>query len=80
MNESLLFVADLVLQTLWWVVLGRILISWFDPAGSGRIARILIEMSEPILAPLRRILPPLGGIDWSPLVTMLLLQFLRRLV
>ncbi|MEI7605667.1 MAG: hypothetical protein RIQ87_27 [Chloroflexota bacterium] len=80
MNESLLFVADLVLQTLWWVVLGRILISWFDPAGSGRIARTLIEMSEPILAPLRRILPPLGGIDWSPLATMLLLQFLRRLV
>jgi YggT family protein len=80
MNESLLFVADLVLQTLWWVVLGRVLISWFDPAGSGRIARILIEMSEPILAPLRRILPPLGGIDWSPLATMLLLQFLRRLV
>jgi YggT family protein len=37
-------------------------------------------MSEPILAPLRRILPPLGGIDWSPLATMLLLQFLRRLV
>ena len=80
MNESLLFVADLVLQTLWWVVLGRILISWFDPAGSGRIARTLIEMSEPILAPLRRILPPLGGIDRSPLATMLLLQFLRRLV
>ncbi|MFM8278908.1 MAG: YggT family protein [Candidatus Limnocylindrus sp.] len=80
MSESLLFVADLVLQTLWWVVLGRVLISWFDPAGSGRIARTLIEMSEPILAPLRRILPPLGGIDWSPLATMLLLQFLRRLV
>jgi YggT family protein len=80
MSESLLFVADLVLQTLWWVVLGRVLISWFDPAGSGPIARTLIEMSEPILAPLRRILPPLGGIDWSPLATMLLLQFLRRLV
>jgi YggT family protein len=72
--------ADLVLQTLWFVVLGRVLISWIDPAGSGRIARVLIDMSEPILGPVRRILPSPGGIDWSPLLVMILLGFLRRLL
>jgi YggT family protein len=71
---------DLVLQTLWFVVLGRVLISWVDPAGSGRVARLLIEMSEPILGPVRRILPSTGGIDWSPLLVMILLQFLRGLI
>jgi YggT family protein len=72
--------ADLVLQTLWFVVLGRVLISWVDPAGSGRISRLLIEMSEPILGPIRRILPTTGGLDWSPLLVMLLLQFVRGLL
>lgn len=72
------FAIDLMLQTLWFVVLGRVLVSWVDPAGSGRIARILIEMSEPILGPVRRILPSTAGIDFSPIVVMILLQVLRR--
>jgi YggT family protein len=71
---------DLILQTLWFVVLGRVLVSWIDPAGSGRIARILIEMSEPFLGPARRILPPIAGIDFAPLVVMVLLQALRSFV
>lgn len=71
------FAIDLMLQTLWFVVLGRVLVSWVDPAGSGRIARILIEMSEPILGPVRRILPSTAGIDFSPIVVMILLQVLR---
>jgi YggT family protein len=71
---------DLVLQTLWFVVLGRVLISWVDPAGSGRIARILVEMSEPILGPARRVLPSIAGIDFAPLVVMVLLQALRSFV
>ncbi|MFZ9702693.1 MAG: YggT family protein [Candidatus Limnocylindrus sp.] len=71
---------DLILQTLWFVVLGRVLVSWIDPAGSGRIARILIEMSEPILGPARRILPPIAGIDFAPLVVMVVLQALRSFV
>ena len=69
---------DLMLQTLWFVVLGRVLVSWVDPAGNGRIARILIEMSEPILGPVRRIIPSTAGIDFSPIVVMILLQVLRR--
>ena len=72
--------ADLVLQTLWFVVLGRVLISWVDPAGSGRVARLLIDLSEPILGPVRRVLPTTGGLDWSPLLVMLALQFLRGLL
>ena len=72
--------ADLVLETLWFVVLGRVLFSWVDPAGSGRIARLLIELSEPILGPVRRILPTTGGLDWSPLLVMIALQLLRGLI
>ena len=80
MPFSLITAVDLVFQTLWWVILGRVLISWFDPAASGRISRILYDMSEPILAPARRILPTFGGVDWSPLVTMLALNLLEGFI
>ena len=80
MGLSVNAAADLVLQTLWFVVLGRVLISWVDTAGSGRVARLLIDLSEPILGPVRRVLPTTGGLDWSPLLVMLALQFLRGLL
>ncbi|RLT25576.1 MAG: YggT family protein [Chloroflexi bacterium] len=71
---------DLALTALWWIVLLRVLASWFDREGRYAATRLVHELSEPILAPLRRILPGGGSIDWSPLVAMLALQFLRRLV
>jgi len=73
-------VVNLIFETLWWVILGRVLMSWFDPSGNYRISRILYDMSEPILAPARRILPAFGGVDWSPLVTMILLNLLQGLI
>lgn len=73
-------IINLVFETLWWVILGRVLMSWFDPAGSYRISRILFDMSEPILAPARRILPTPGGVDWSPLVTMISLNLIQNLI
>ena len=80
MPFSLITAVDLVFQTLWWVILGRVLISWFDPAANGRLSRILYDMSEPILAPARRILPTFGGVDWSPLVTMVALNLLENFI
>ncbi len=73
-------VVNLIFETLWWVILGRVLMSWFDPSGNYRISRILYDMSEPILAPARRILPSFGGVDWSPLVTMIVLNLLQGFV
>ena len=84
MGFTPLLAIDLILQTLWFVVLARVLISWVDRSGSGRVSRILFDMSEPILGPVRRILPSTAGIDFSPIVVMILLQillqFLRRLL
>jgi len=57
MGFTPLLAIDLILQTLWFVVLARVLISWVDRSGNGRVSRILFDMSEPILGPVRRILP-----------------------
>ena len=73
-------IVNLIFETLWWVILGRVLMSWFDPSGNYRISRILYDMSEPILASARRILPTFGGVDWSPLVTMIVLNLLQGFV
>ena len=59
-------------------IIVRIILSWFplQPGGFvARIADVLVTITEPVLGPLRRILPRTGFIDLSPIVALLLLQF-----
>lgn len=65
---------------IWLLVLGRVLMSWVDPRNSTTIGRFLFEMTEPMLAPIRRVLPQTGMIDLSPLVLILVLSVLLRLI
>jgi YggT family protein len=58
------------------LILGRVLMSYMNPAGGGALTAFLYQATEPILAPIRRILPPTGGIDWSPTVAILLMGIL----
>ena len=71
---------SLLFNVLYIAILGRVLLSWVDPQGGMRVTQILRELTEPILGPLRRILPTIGFIDISPLVAFLILSVLRRLV
>ncbi|MBA2701267.1 MAG: YggT family protein [Chloroflexi bacterium] len=54
------------------------LMSWVDPAGRNRISALLIQATEPILAPVRRMLPKGGMMDWSSFVVLIVLGFLWR--
>lgn len=74
-----LFLQSLVF-VLWLLVLGRVLVSWVDPQGRNVVSQYLVGMTEPLLAPIRRVLPQAGMFDWSPLVLMLGLGFLLRVV
>ena len=71
------FVGILV-SLLWVLVVGRVLISWVDPTGRGQVASWLFQLTEPLLAPIRRLLPAAGGLDFSPLVLLLVLGALTR--
>jgi YggT family protein len=71
---------NLLFQALFFAILGRVLISWIDPLGNMRVTQILREITEPILAPIRSVLPTIGMIDLSPLVAILLLQLLQQLI
>lgn len=67
---------QLLVTVLWVLVLGRVIVSWVDPMGRNQLSSWLIQATEPMLAPIRRLLPQTGMIDFSPLVLMLVLGFL----
>lgn len=67
------------LQLLFWILIIRALLSWFSQ-GYNPMEAILQQLTEPMLAPIRRILPPLGGLDLSVLVLIILVQFVRVLL
>jgi YggT family protein len=65
-------------MALWVLVFGRILMSWVDPQGRNRITEMLVQATEPLLAPVRRMLPQSGQMDWSGFVVLIVLGFLWR--
>ena len=65
---------------LWLIIMGRVLMSWIDPTGRTRIGSFLVAVTEPILGPVRKLLPRTGMIDFSPLIVILVLgMFVRAL-
>ncbi len=62
------------------LVFGRVFLSFVDPGGRSQIGSFVIAATEPILAPIRRVLPATGGIDFSPFVLLVILGILRGLV
>ena len=71
---------NLVLTVLEFAIIGRALISWVDQSMSSPVARVLVQVTEPIIAPLRRVLPTAGMIDFSPMVAILLIFVLQQML
>ncbi len=69
---------QLLLMAIWALVLGRIVMSWVDPSGRNQVSRLLIQATEPILGPVRRLLPPSGMTDWSGFLVLIVLGALWR--
>jgi YggT family protein len=79
---SVIFAAILLvketLTLLFWILVIRALLSWFSQ-GRSPVEYVMHQLTEPLLRPVRRILPPLGGLDLSVLVVLIGLQFLNIL-
>ena len=80
MANQILQILLMALQILTYALLGRALLSWVDPRQQWAISRILAEVTDPVIAPLRRVIPPIGMIDLSFIVAILLIQVLQRLL
>ncbi|GIV97895.1 MAG: YggT family protein [Herpetosiphonaceae bacterium] len=71
---------SLLINVLMIAILGRVIMSWVDPMRRMFLSRLFHELTEPILAPIRMILPSVGMFDFSPIVALLLLQVLQRII
>ena len=74
----LLNFAEILLQILWVAILIRVLLSWFPVDPRNPIIRVLFEITEPVLAPFRRVVPRIGMFDLSPLAALLVIQLIQQ--
>ena len=71
---------DILFQVLIFAIIARALLSWFNLGPSHPLVRILYDLTEPILAPLRRVIPMIGMIDITPIVAIILLQVIQSIL
>jgi len=70
-------VLDIIFNIYMWIIIIAALVSWVNPDPYNPIIRFLYGVTEPVLRPIRRILGIYGGIDFSPVIVILLILFLR---
>lgn len=77
-----------IIDIYWWILLATVVMSWliaFDVVNmrsnaAYSIWKWLNAVTEPLLGPIRAVLPSVGGLDISPLILLLIMQFLRDLI
>jgi YggT family protein len=67
----------LLIELYSFVVFGAIIASWFSAPDNNPIVKLLRQLTEPVLEPLRRVLPSAGGLDLSPMLLLIGLQLLK---
>lgn len=85
---ALVSIANLLLNILWWVIIAQVIVSWLiafnvlntQSGGVRAFLMALDRMTEPLYRPIKRLLPDFGGIDFSPLVVLIVIGILQRLL
>ena len=88
MLTALFNILDYLLAILGWLIIGQVILSWLfafnvlntSSDGLRRFVEALDRITAPLYRPIRRLLPDFGGIDFSPLVVLILIQILRMLL
>lgn len=80
MSNSILNIVFFVLNALSLAIIARALLSWFDPGFRSSFGRLIYQVTEPVVGPLRRVIPPLGMFDLSTIAAIVLIQVLERLL
>ena len=84
MTSTFVTIISVLFNALYILILARIIFSFirvspYHPTW-GPIMRFVFETTEPLLAPVRNFLPPMGGLDLSPMIVLIVASFLRRLL
>lgn len=78
--QTLVSIVAYLVQFLGFAIFARSIISWFPIDKNGPVFQALAAITDPILEPLRKVIPPIGMIDISPMVAMLALFFLANVL
>ena len=86
--RAVLDIILLILQVYIWLLIAAAVLSWliaFNVVNTrnqfvAAVAEFLYRITEPVLAPIRRILPSMGGLDLSPIVLILIIMFIQRVI
>ncbi len=62
------------------VVFITVIVSWFQLPPDNSVARFTRMLTEPVLAPIRTLIPPIGGLDFSPMILLVLLRIVRGML
>jgi len=71
---------ELIIQLYSFVILARVLMSWVNIDPYSPLARAIYNLTEPVLQPIRNLLPPAAGLDFSPIIVILLLQVVGQIL
>ena len=77
---GVLQVLMLIVRIFWWSILIVIIAGWLAPGNYHPALALLQQITEPLLAPARRLLPSLGGLDFSPIIVFLILGLIERVL
>ena len=88
MLYALVDIVDLLLSIVTWVIIIQVILSWLfvfnvlntSSQGVRTVAVAIDRLTAPLYRPIRRILPDFGGIDFSPLVVLILIQVIKKLL
>src|SRR4051794_9688838 len=88
MVAALVDIADLLLSVVTWIIIIQVILSWLLAfnvlnVSSGGVRAFVVALDRitaPLYRPIRRILPDFGGLDFSPLVLLILIQVLKKLL
>jgi YggT family protein len=79
-SGSIASLVDFILGTYVWLIVFRVLLSWVNPDPNNPIVQLLVRATDPVLIPMRRLIPPIAGMDLSPIIALFGIQIIQRIL
>ena len=77
----LIQVVSVAFDVFYWMMIARVLLSWIAPRANNKLAEFVIDVTDYVLNPIKKLIPTMvGGVDFSPILAIFLLNFIKRIV
>jgi len=77
---SLYNIVNVMFEVYSFLIIARVLMSWVPHDRNHPVFRFIGEITEPLLTPFRRLIPSVGGIDFSPIIALMAVELVRRII